>query len=880
MPSTNKLPKLAILCLGVISLIYIFLEITLNFSLVNIYSQPIADLFSDPDLLEQSHNIEIYGRLISSFGISLLLFNFVYKKFSYILIKILPFLTRIKDTLPLKATVFAFLWISLVLLFRFSIEVWVHQSSEQTKLDSVRAIMFKELYNSGKLDAPDLTVLNESYNDPLQKKILTALIPTLAFIFPQINKNIEDKTDEIAASLINNNELKKYEDKVYPILIANKRLADEEFDLYVKEKKAYNKINWVLSDKNKINKFRNEKLKEVDSYLEKRWIKYSTSIDNISDYSEAKAVKLIKTYKRLESLYLDKKCYRKNEKYCQANIYRVWDKALRKENIPVKDPKFWFNTSWWDLLVKLTTLVPSVLESVACDVIVKANSPYCGVLKKHFESLYGLIKVTRADTLLAEYPFGLDLDREEFLEEEAVVQSAANMLRKQNIRVPLSWTKDKKVTLHKALQVYLKAENANIQRRYNKKSQLDLSLQRYNITSRLEFYKVRALQNRFKRSLKRYYYPGYIPQHSNAKAFRGWQGTKRQTNLDLVRMLTYKAEYGFKPGGMFYQLGIDAVKFSIIPTVSIVLSVIGVLSIFIKLLLLPIYNSTHGQRTVFTPNLKFWMLYTIAIAGLVLYTPLINKYYIKNISMELAVPNTNVSGVIHNVKGFGFGYVLDAQSNLFKVAGGLNLDLLSLIPSRHFDSIKSVDNLIFDELSEYSHYSLLTDKIKNTDINVTIYRKEYDVLMAMGLAIDNNKKITGVSVPIAFDNKELDVLFDTKLLYGSTDYKSLFLASLKDARSPDFWVDIASSAQLQRSMKDVLESKMLVYLNQNYPKGTSSLRFMPKNISTGNIVLVNLSRSRYDCYYLPPFNFNNLVNIISAYDDAQSYLKYKCKWSL
>ncbi|MFT5807368.1 MAG: hypothetical protein ACI9LG_001659 [Moritella dasanensis] len=905
--SSQKSSRTFIIFTILVSLLYIFFEITLNFSLVNLYSKPIAELFLNPKLVDQAHNIEMYGRIISGFGFSLLLFSFLYNALSKWISTVKPLLTnatiiRLINVLSsskklerlIKSALFITLWVVLVLFLRFMVETLVYQSSEKTKLDSVRSVMFKELYGSGQLNFPDLTVLNEATDDPVQKKILTALIPSLAFASPQVNKSIESKTDEIAVFLLNKREREKFQKKISPILNNNKKTADAEFALYSKYYSEFKKSNWLLSNKKAFKEYRNNHLESVNKLLEKSWNDYDSAVNYIPQYTAKISTKLMKDYVKLRRTYAKKKCYRKNEAYCQKNVFSKWDSKLRQYNIPTKDPEFWFKTSFFEFFKKLALYVPGVFEVLACDII--TDDMYCGVLAEEFEGLNNRLKEARIEQLIAQYPFGLTLEKNQYLKQPAVQKEGANYLRKQGIKVAKSWKTADKRQLTKATKNHLKNRDTIIQKKYNSKSRVDFNLSSQSIKNRESFYKTKQLQKRFKNNLGKYYYSSYLPQHSDAKVFLVWQNKKKNSNLNIVKMLTHKAEYGFKPGGMFYQLGIDAVKFSIIPTVSIMLSVIGVLLISIKILVLLFMHFSFFQKTfikikrepeneVTKPDIEIqrWVLLIPIFAAGIMSIPYFNSYYIDRISKSLNESN-QASTSVDTIKNYGLGYVLDAQSNLFKIAGVLDVNVLAAVPKSYLTSIKLVDNLLFDELSPYAHYALnyvgLSIKdIVEPDFNLTIYRKEYDLLMAMGLNIDE-KAVTKVSIPTIFTNEQADVLFDSKILYGATDYKLLFQTSLQDARDPEFWVGVMHSDLLRKSMRQQLEQKTLNYITQKYPQGISSLKFLPKGKQSGNIVLVKLKRKKYDCYYLPTFNFSNLITIFSSTDLNTANERFRCKWEI
>ena len=870
--SNDKSSRFFMILTILVSILYIFLEITLNFSLVSLYSNSITEIFLNQNLADKAHNIDMYGRIISGFGFSMLLFPFIYKK--------VPEKWREKLSLSLliRSVLFLSIWLVLILALRFIVELGVYQTSEKTKLDSVRSIMFKELYGAGQLNFPDLTVLNEARQDPLQKKILTALIPSLALVSPEVNQSIEDKTDEIAVFLLNKREREKFEEKVTPILEKNMRSTNSELKLYEKYYQEFDKSNWLLSNKAAFNNHRNEYLASANKLLEKSWNNYYSSVNRIPEYTAEKSVLLIDNYVSTQRLYSKKKCYRKNEDYCKKNIYAPWNKLLTQQGIPHQTPKFWFGTSWWEVLKMWTILVPAAFESVACDIITENKNKYCGVLAKEFEGLDNRLKQARIEQLAARYPFGLSLEKAQYLQQASVQKEAASYLRKQGIQVAATWTTADKKALTDAVQKQLSARDAKIQKSYNSKSKLDLKLGTSSPLSEISFYKTKQAQAMFKKNLGRYYYKGFLPTDSDAKVFLAWQNKKPQSNLNIVKMLTHKAEYGFKAGGMFYDLGIDAVKFSIIPTISIIISVLGVLLIAIKCLVLPFKYTDFGKQAVCGSDLKVWMLMAILFAVPILSIPVFNSYYIQHIGNSLN-KSTQAATPMTMAKNFGLGYVLDAQSNLFQVAGKFESDLLSEVPQDYFHAIKSVDDIIFEKLNGISHYVLPIDEVKQSAFNLTIYRKEYDLLLAMGIDVED-QKVKKVSIPTIFTNNQLDLLFDSRILYGANDYKMLFKTSLSDARDPEFWVGVMSSDLVRQTMREKLEQKIVLYLNNRYPKGMSSLSFFPKGKQSGNIILVNYKRKKYDCYYLPAFNFSNLITIFSSTDLNTAQEKFRCKWDI
>ena len=62
-----------------VSCFYIVMEVSLNFALIDLYSHSISDILTDETLALKANSIEIVGRIVSGFGLTLLITGSLYK---------------------------------------------------------------------------------------------------------------------------------------------------------------------------------------------------------------------------------------------------------------------------------------------------------------------------------------------------------------------------------------------------------------------------------------------------------------------------------------------------------------------------------------------------------------------------------------------------------------------------------------------------------------------------------------------------------------------------------------------------------------------------------------------------------------------------------
>lgn len=873
-PST-KINVPALITSIVVAVIYLILEVNLNLALVETYSQSSQTLLTNNTWLKQAEHLELIGRIITGFGLSFVCFTFVYNVLCSFFYKLFSFeikLPLLKNFI--KGVMFLLLWLLIATSLRVLVDAFAYSANPETKYSAVRSIMFKELYIADMLEVSNLGVLNQAKKDEQHFKIVSALIPSLALISKSINQKIAEQTDSIATSLIDSKEKKDYQRITEPMFLKSKSFADNEFDLFAKAHKTYQEKKQQLDDPLSVKELVNAEIREVENITEDLWISYYNDVSGIDEYTlyfwsnQQKILGAYKTY------YSKKKC--RKQKGCKENVYQQLLPILAKNKMAPMDEDFWLGTSLYKLGKALILFGPALIEGVTCDIATEQKAQECSSLyKEAFLIEDDDIKDAHVAYLESKYPFGLELTRKQFTRLAKVQKARVKHLRLKGFQVPDNWTLHDRAIIENYFRNNISKLLVKAEKSYFSTSKLDVSLADSQLSNRKEFYQLAKTQQYFKRRLGEYYYHGYMPTDSEEHSYLQWKNAQPRDDVDFVQILNSRAEEGFKKGGLFYDLGNDAIKFTLVPTVAIALSVISVMVMLVKVFIYPLSLSICGNESRQLGFIPTWWILTFIFASPIFASPLINGLFTK--AMHDFVKQSEANETQLELAGSYFlGYVLDSEVLLTSIAGPVQFDINTLLPPALLPKVNAVDDAIYPFVKWIPELYDSKLKIENHDVNIVLYRKQYDVLFAMGLKF-NAGKVANVTVPNIMGHKDLDLLLDSKMFFNP-NYKEMFKTSLlDDLRSTEFLVALPTADSIKQSMRQRLEGKLTKILNKNMGNRYAVTNLLPKGVTKGNVIMFKDKQERYyTCYYLEGLDFKFIPKMLSGGNKAVQ--SYPCRW--
>jgi hypothetical protein len=875
-PVAKKNKKLLIsVFLVAVAVVYLILEVNLNLALVETYSQSSQTLLSNNAWLEQAERLELIGRIITGFGLSFVFCTFVYNVYCSFFYKL--FSLEVKQPLLkvfFKGVVFLLLWFLIAISLRVLVDVIAYSVNPETKYSAVRSIMFKELYIADMLEVSNLGILNQAKKDQQHFKIVSALIPSLALVSKSINQKIAEQSDTIAATLIETKEKKDYQRLTEPMFLKSKAFADDEFNLFAQAHKTYQEKKQQLDDPLAVKELVNAEIKEVENITEDLWISYYNDISGIDEYTLyfwSNQQKILGTYK---TYYNKKKC--RKQKGCQEHVYQQLLPILAQNKMAPMDEDFWLGASLYKLAKALILFGPALIEGVTCDIATEQKAQECSRLyKEAFLIDDDDIKEAHVAYLESKYPFGLELTKKQFSRLAKVQKVRVKHLKSKGFQVADDWVLHDRAIIENYFRNNIRKLLAKAEKSYFGASKLDVSIADSQVSNRKEFYQLVKTQQYFKRRLGEYYYDGYMPTHSEEHSYLQWKNAQPRDGVDFVQLLNARAEEGFKKGGLFYDIGNEAVKFTLVPTVAIVLSVISVMAMLVKVFIYPLALWICGKENRLLGRIPIWGIVTFIFAIPIFSSPLFNGLFTK--AMHNFVKQSEAQETqLELVGSYSLGYVLDSEVLLTSFAGAIQFDINTLLPPTLLPKITAVDDAIYPFVKWIPELYDSKLKIENHDVNIVLYRKQYDVLFAMGMKF-NDGKVSQVTVPNIMGHKDLDLLLDSKVFFNP-NYKEMFKISLlDDIRSTDFLVALPTADSLKQSMRQRLEDKLTKMLNKNMGNRYAVTNLLPQGVTKGNVIMFKDKKDRYyTCYYLEALDFKFIPKMLSG--GTKGVQSYPCRW--
>lgn len=863
--------KVWFVCSLFIIFIYLVFEVSLNLTLVDTYGGVSHQLFNDQSFFERINKIELIGRYVTGFGLAYLISGIVYTLY----VKSWGINSALKSTFTLL--VFFALWLCIASGLKVFVEGLIHSSSPERKFSAVRSILFKDMFAQGGLELENFSVLQDAIKNPDSAKFVTALIPSLTYVSEDINQKVAKQTDLILATYKDDFQANSYIADIKPIRQSLKNYADKEFDLYDRYRTSYRgqlqntKEGTIQANTNKVLIVAKNKENEI-------WQLLQRDLDNRQDW-----VNYVHTNQdfivKYRKIYQEKKCFKakhfKNKRCAYFWNMNEINQVLDQHRLAAMDAKYWFTsnflkwaTEWLTLPITLIGGLSEEVFSCAWKEDPKAREN-CGYIKTNvFKRRIAFDKFENAHNLWLtnKWPFDLTITREKFNQLAFIrLETRKAAMAEASITLPQKWG------LHDSEYVYNYYKSsadvavAKVRKDYQQQSSLDLSLsKRYSFKNRDDFYRLKPLTNYYSKQLGDNYYKGYTPVHSTLESYNTWKENKPKS-LDVVKMFSMKAKDGFRAGGPFYQLGIEAVTFTIVPTVSIGLSVLSVLLMLIKIMIVPAYHLLERRCGRSITVTSCFVVFTLVMSAPV-WSGTFQKG-VRTYQEKSAIEET----VIESAQWWLLGYILDAEKLVVDIGSGLNLDITNILSKQPIKVMSTLDDFIYPHLKSINNILWPKQSIIKPTVNVMMYDQNYDFAFTMGLTIEHNK-ITNVTIPSIFGDDDFNTLLEAQVFF-KPDYTQMFKVSLmSDILDEEFLIEVSHGNFLRDSAIARMEKSIQNRLNKRQSLITQII-----NLDSGNIVLISTKKKqRYQCYSLPEITLTELPKLFKGKQVGQT--QRSCKW--
>ncbi len=800
---------------GLIALLaaYMVLELSLNMTLVDIYAHSVTDIFGQQH--QAARDIELYGRMITGAGLSLLILTLLPAR-----------LFKARESLPkiplryqpclFKGLLFICLWALIMPSIRLLVDGVVYQSSRDDKLHAIRAVVFKEAYNNDMVKFSASEAMGEVIKSDEKRKLMIALVPTLAYLSPHFKWMIADKTDELALQFIGRRQKEDYIREARPRLQQNHALFAWEWQLYANAQKQAEEAVTKVANYNKLRHETEQWEGKSRDYLNQLWREYQYDFSSSSDYARTVAKRHAHEYGRLTGEFNRRSC----DGNCKLGIFNEWRRLLDNTHIE-------WNGGYEAVEVDLGQRYQWFKEVEPSTTEAQLHMQLTAARERYLERRHGLAP---------------GATREVYLNRRETQQMLVNWLGSRGIHVPSDWTLDDSRGLRTAVKAKYRNDEDAIWARYLRESKLKILAR--NLTQ-AQFAQAPALRNAYRDNLGEFYYPRYRLTDSEQVSYDAW--FEGQNHLNFIHMITDSSSvFALDEGGSFYNIGLDAVKFAVIPSVSIVLSFIAVGALLLKLI-----------GYLFALNARYYAIAAILGALVFVVIPLSNNLRDDESYLHLMtefIENSQSDSLLDNTLARGFGLALDVEQFVYRLAEKVAVPLVDLSPTHQASTqplaseVRRWDDWFHQSFEALPLWLARVQPGDPYDFNIAIFRKSATSGLYAGVRTDG-VQVTQVSLPLLNHGQDYGALLDEEVKLQQSHEQSL-----------REYLGLPSSSSQSILSTVEIEQRLVEVMNEHIRREENSVLTQAMGEAVNNLVLVQTREGRhYHCYFFPSLKFDVLV---------------------
>ncbi|WP_133407042.1 hypothetical protein [Parashewanella tropica] len=829
-------------------LVYVGLELALNLLLIELYSQPVETVFSEKT--EAIHNLDLFGRTLSSFGLALAIVS------SFPLWRFAPNVNKEKakalhsekKAVPLtekqalkakwlaRPLVFFLIWMALIPALRLVVDGIVHNTDNNGRLNAVRAIIYKEGYLSGAIQIDGADKFNQLVSNSEKRKLVLALIPSLAYFSNSFNKLIEQNMENIADTFLRNHQKQQFAQAGLPKLRAFDRVYQDEFNKYRAAQKKHRVALDKLNDRASILQEQQALVNAINDEIQMHWDSYAERYASArKDYKQlSKNDMLRKRHHEFKDQHRSRGCNLDCE--AQVEMYHA----------------DYFNNLKYESGESLGILVkPEDIEF----------STYGTE-----ERILQMLQKGRKRWLKLDYGVGEHQKFEEFVISEEARKLVIKKFKSKGVDLPSDWQLNNTALISEILTAKYRDQLAKVWKNYLASSQFKINEKSLD---KIAFAQHKKINSVARRSLGTFYINGFSPAISERDYVKRW--IAQQDNISFIRMINSTASVAaFSPGGSLYDIGNDAVKLAVVLPFSVILSFLAIFVLCIKF-----------GRYLLSREAPYHLVALGALSILAFILPVMSSIGQKGSyqdAMASFAEKFNEGNSTEYNKTVFFGVALDFENGLYqkyhdweliKALQGLMFESNSRnsAESEVHQQQKPLLNLVtsYDD-AMYKHFSWLPNyygagNIQHFDVNITVLKRDHTIGAFLGLNLKNGK-VNKVTMPNFLENKDLALLAEQRFFYNP-DIIGIAKTFVDNYENGDYLLSLSNGSFMRESAISKLEKSIKTVINSQ----TRLLNAVNelKRAGNKNLVLIQMNRSEsYQCFAAPNIMASSLASAVNT----------------
>lgn len=837
-PNKGSIPILLLFFIMLPGLLaYMWVEVSLNTVLVQLYASGLETLVGE--YAELAEHVELIGRIVSGFGLALAVATAIPK--NMLALNIAPFVGAFSR----RFVVFMLLWIVSVPALRITVDQLVISTSPETKLAAVRSLLFKEVLDRQMVIFDRAEAMNSIVADDERRKLLVALLPSLALMSTAVDSTIAAQTENMMVTLMERDQEAYFNSKIFPLYEQARAQYDKELKHYLATQKAMAKIRQNFTGPSAFKREFGELQRKIDAQLAQEWLVYQQGFDNDAEFVEPLVKRYVEVYRG--------QVQRLRKKSCDSNCVD----ALRQQ--------------WHDYMQnEIDSGRIAGLRLLSLDDEPWLYHKYLAGITRSFRAK---LQDARIAYLEHRYPFDDDLDQHEFVAQAAIKQIVVQVAREQGYKVSATWLRSDSTPIRRSLQERARVEIDKTWRQYQATSKLKFSNRNMD---KIDIAKHSSTRAMFKQILKEHYYSSYQHTTGREHLFKRWVASL--DNANFVRMLTdATAQSAFAPGGMFYQIGSDAVRLSFIPPVAITASLFAIFSLLFQ----------FGRASYQSNRVIGFSYFSVIGIGIVLigtvginhrnsYAMAMNEF-IKQTVVQTAEPS-----VLDKATATLLGGIIDIEEWLLHVTGGQGLTALSSLvdtqaqserPNKVYRTFEQTQR--FDQLAR--DLVVISGQVEVPyDFNVAVIKRDERMGFYAGLNYGSDGQLEEVALPNILASKEVGYLLDQKWFLKPNPAQDALLL-LQNYDSMEGWKEIKHMGRV--SIRELLEQRALTVMQQSNNPQIKRIHNTDRERYNSLIFVQRGNGSVYECFQMPPLTIENLLQI-SRQQEIEGQSRFKCRGDL
>ncbi|KMT64266.1 hypothetical protein [Catenovulum maritimum] len=841
-----------------IFVIYIGLELSLNFMLIDFYSLPVSELFGEQ--AEAIKRLDIFGRLLSSFGLALVIVSFFPKinalslKLNNRFMKQFPALAFLRqDIVWSKIIIFILIWAMLFPIYRIAVDSYVHSRSNDDKLSAVRAIIYKEGHLAGRIKIDGANDYNALLEDGQRAGLINSLIPALAYISTEFNQLIERNMEQLADTYLTGHQEERFLKEGLPKLRRFDDFYRQEYQKYQQANNRYMRAVERLEDDDAIYREQLQLIDITNKELQTSWDTYVYQFESARDNFKtlSKNPSLEDLHRQYKKQFKSSRC---NDS-CRQQIRAAHANDLN--NIKYESGQY----------IGVNVLPEDVF--------------FMGIIDTD-DRLLAMLTTGRKRWLKAAYGVGEHETFDTFVVSEDARKLLIKKFNQQGITLPDNWQVHEVSAIAEFLYKKYETEAKNIWDEYKTTSKLSIF---ESGLDRVGFATHKNVNKEAKRVLGSYYISEFTPGLSESEYLKKW--IAQQDNISFIRMISSTAAASaFAPGGSLYQLGVDALKLSVVLPFSVAISFTAIFVLMLKTLIQLCRFRWHGLPYIILLSSLVSVVFIVPVYDSLheenSFAQIMNSFA-ENVKDETSLA---IKSDEEELKFLVFGRGLDLESGLYlkyRNHGFLQFVSSLVVPQFYLNNegekiakISSTDSVFkalssYDEIFNSVFYQVpswmlsdflfwVSDK-KEFDANVTILKRDHSIGAFFGVNLTNNK-VSKVTVPNFLENRDLALLAEQKYFYNP-DISSLAESFVNNYGDGGYFLSMANGSIFKESLLNKIEKSMVTLLNDQ--KHLLATINNLKSMGYENLVLVQTTRSDdYQCFAVPTVSTSSFAETITA----------------